>query len=65
MKLGTPSAGFQTSSFALFVRVTIVCGFLQLFCTNGISPMGNSGKASCDRVALPNLRCMLGVLVFP
>ena len=23
------------------------------------------GKASCDRVALPNLRCMLGVLVFP
>ena len=23
------------------------------------------GKASCDRVALPNLRCMLGVLLFP
>ena len=23
------------------------------------------GKASCDRVALPNPRCMLGVLVFP
>ena len=23
------------------------------------------GKASCDRIALPNLRCMLGVLVFP
>ena len=23
------------------------------------------GKASCDRVALPNLRCMLSVLVFP
>ena len=23
------------------------------------------GKASCDRVALPNLLCMLGVLVFP
>ena len=23
------------------------------------------GKARCDRVALPNLRCMLGVLVFP
>ena len=22
-------------------------------------------KASCDRVALPNLGCMLGVLVFP
>ena len=23
------------------------------------------GKARCDRVALPNLRCMLGVWVFP
>ena len=23
------------------------------------------GKASCDRVTLPNLRCTLGVLVFP
>ena len=23
------------------------------------------GKASCDRVTLPNLVCMLGVLVFP
>ena len=23
------------------------------------------GKASCKRVALPNLRCMLGVLVYP
>ena len=44
--------------------------FLQLFCPNGISPIGNwgclpRGKASCDRVALLNLRCMLGVLVFP
>ena len=24
-----------------------------------------TGKASCDRVALPNLRCMLSVMVFP
>ena len=23
------------------------------------------GKATCDRVAIPNLRCMLGVLAFP
>ena len=41
--------------------------FTQLYCLSGISHMGNSGapgKASCDRVALPNLRCMLGVLVF-
>ena len=44
--------------------------FQQLYCSNGISPMGSSGclsprKASCDRVALPDLGCMLGVLVFP
>ena len=43
--------------------------FLQLYCPNGISHMGNSGclppgKDSCDRVVLPNLGCMLGVLVF-
>ena len=40
--------------------------FLQLYCLIGISLLGNSGllsvsKANCDRVALPNLRCMLGV----
>ena len=34
-----------------------------------ISPMGKiglfyQGKASCDRVALPNLRCIPGVLVY-
>ena len=44
--------------------------FLQLYCPNGISLMAkfgllSLGKASCDRVALPNIRCMLGVLVFP
>ena len=45
--------------------------FLQLYCPNGISPMGNSGgfsqgkPASCDRVALPKLWYMLSVLVFP
>ena len=43
---------------------------LQLYCLNGISPMGSLGlpslgKASCDIVMLPNLGCMLGVLVFP
>ena len=42
-----------------------------LYCPIGISPMGNSGcffspgKASCNRVALPNLQRVLGVLVFP
>ena len=44
--------------------------FLQLYCPIIISLMGNSGllspgKASSDRFALLNLRCMLGVLVFP
>ena len=51
--------------------------FLKLFLlfTNALSQWDFShgkfellfspGKASCDRVALPNLRCMLGVLVFP
>ena len=50
-----------------------ICGktfFKQPYRPIGISPMGNSGrfprgKASCDRIALPNLRCMLGVLEFP
>ena len=41
----------------------------QLYCSSGFSLMRNlscfpPGKASWDRVALPNLRCMLGVLVF-
>ena len=43
---------------------------LQVDCPIGISSVGNSGcfprpgKASCDRVALSNLRCTLGVSVF-
>ena len=43
--------------------------FLQLYCANGISPMGNRvaspGETSCNSVALPKLWCMLGVLVSP
>ena len=40
--------------------------FLQLCCPVEISPMENlgcfpGGKASCDRVAPSNQRCMLGV----
>ena len=44
---------------------------LQLYFLTGISPIGNSGcfpaeKASYDRLALPNLQCMLvDLLVFP
>ena len=33
--------------------------------SHGTFGLHSLGKASCDRVALPNLRCMLGVLVFP
>ena len=44
--------------------------FLQLYCPNRISPvqklgLHSPGKASSDRVELPNLQCMLGVLMFP
>ena len=38
--------------------------FLQLYCPNGIFPMGNSGclpqRKPAVTVALPNLRCMQG-----
>ena len=42
--------------------------FQQPYCPNGISPMGSSGclsprKTSCDRVALPDLGCMLDVFL--
>ena len=33
--------------------------------SHGKSGLPAPVKASCDRVALPNLRCMLSVLVFP
>ena len=36
-------------------------GFLQWEIRVAFSPR----KASCNRIALPNLGCMLGVLVFP
>ena len=42
--------------------------FLQLYCPNGISPMGKSGCFPHGKpaaiVALPNLLCMLGFLCF-
>ena len=45
-------------------------GRLNCVVPMGFIPHGNfgllsPGKASCDRVAQPDLRCMLGVLVFP
>ena len=41
---------------------------LHVYCLTGIFPMGKSGcvaVGNCDRVELPNLQCMLDVLVFP
>ena len=62
-------------------RLVIVSGYppppffffsssLQLYCPTEIFPIGNlgrfcRGKISCNSVALPNLRCTLGGLVFP
>ena len=62
---------FVVTSFFLFLFFFFF--FLTLF-TALLSPwdityrkfgLPSLGKASCDRVALPNLQCMLGVLVFP
>ena len=58
---------WTTLYFDLFTYFLLL---LQLYCPNGIPPIGKSellfqGKASCDRVALPNLLCMLGILVLP
>ena len=44
----------------LFTPVLSQCDF-----SHGKFWLISPGKASCDRVALPNLRCMLGVLVCP
>ena len=50
--------------FSLNRAITCYNDFL-----NRISPMGNSGcllwGKPAAKVALPNLRCMLGVLIFP
>ena len=39
--------------------------FSQLYCPHGKFGLLSPGKASCDRVVLPNLLCILGALVFP
>ena len=54
----------------VYRELLLLTYFLHLYCPSGISPMENSGclppeKASCDRVALPILRYVLGILVFP
>ena len=63
---------FKHSSYLQFT-FEIVLSFFTFTCYNCIAQVGflpweirvSPGTASCDRVALPNLRCMLGVLVFP
>ena len=53
----------------VFVLLTFYFYFLQLYCPSGISPMRNLGCRPREKlaatVALPSLRCVLGVLVFP
>ena len=55
--------------FGFFFRFFFIFTFYNSnvpmgFCPGKIGFL-SPGKASCDKVALPNLRCMLGVLVFP
>ena len=48
-----------------FFFLLFTTGLSQSDLSYGKFGLPSPGKASCDRVALPNLRCMLGVLVFP
>ena len=50
-------------TFFFFLLFTTVLSQWDFFC--GKFRLLSLGKASCNRVALPNLLCMLGVLVFP
>ena len=49
----------QFTTFFFFTTVLSQWDF-----SYGIFELLSPGKASCDRVMLPNLRCMLGVLAF-
>ena len=49
-----------TVTFSLFTTVLSQWDF-----SHGKFWLLSPGKASCDRAALPNLQCMLGVLLFP
>ena len=55
-------------SFFFFIYI-FCCDFSQLLCqldfSHGKFGSPSPGKASSDRVALPNLRCMLDDWVFP
>ena len=57
----TLSQAIIISCCGFFVCVCVYY-FLQLYCPNGISPMGISDSPT---VTLPNLQCTLGALVFP
>ena len=53
----------QNVSFTSFFFFTTVLSHLDF--SHGEFGLLSLEKASWDRVALPNLRCMLGALVFP
>ena len=58
-----PPPSPRTQFFTLFFFLTTVLS--QWYFSHGKFWLLSPGKANCDRVALPNLRCMLGVSVFP
>ena len=53
------------SAVTLFVNTFFTTVLSQYDFSHGKLRLLFSGKASCNRVALPNLLCILGVLVFP
>ena len=55
--------GLCTSGFDDFFFEQLYCPFWDF--SHGKFGVLSPGKASCDRVALPNLRCMHAVFVFP
>ena len=59
----------QNTFFWLLKKKFFTFCFLQFYCPNWISPMGNSGRLPWGKpaatVALPNLWCMLDVFGFP
>ena len=51
---------YPTSTLFFFYNCTVQVGF-----SHGKFGLPSPGKVSCDRIAPPNLQCMLGDLVFP
>ena len=51
--------------FFQVVTPATICNLLVLSSSHGKFGLFSLGKASCDRVMVPNLRCMLSVLLCP